>query len=257
MGRIDASAVFLDLPRSRYATGETVYATVHGAASAIGAALLRMERRPGGRVAIVVAQTTVAQSPGCFELAIPRTALPSATGARCALSYLVQARTGAALVHAGIEVRAEAQPHIAGTQARPGPLVAGWDARHFHLELDDAELRGGGHIAGRVHHRCERHSSRITVSASCAESWRPGGPAARGMPFWPARNLWEAIETVELHPGECWARFAFELPVALPPAVEARMIAWRYELRARRQVRYRPDETAALTPLLYEESTAG
>jgi hypothetical protein len=40
----------------------------------------------------------------------------------------------------------------------------------------------------------------------------------------------------------------------LPPAVEARTIAWRYELRARRRVRHWFDETAALTPLLHEDA---
>jgi hypothetical protein len=73
------------------------------------------------------------------------------------------------------------------------------------------------------------------------------------MPYWHARTLWAAEHVVELDPDTRWAPFSFQMPPDLPPAVEARTIAWRYELRARRRRAHRPDETAALTPLLYDE----
>ena len=46
-----------------------------------------------------------------------------------------------------------------------------------------------------------------------------------------------------------WRGFSFELPDWLPPAIEARSIAWRYEVEVRRTVRLAPDERAVLTPL--------
>ena len=46
-----------------------------------------------------------------------------------------------------------------------------------------------------------------------------------------------------------WRGFSFELPDGLPPAVEARSIAWRYEVEARRSVRFGPDDRALITPL--------
>jgi hypothetical protein len=56
-------------------------------------------------------------------------------------------------------------------------------------------------------------------------------------------------------PDASWAAFCFTLPDHLPPAVEARTIAWRYELRAQRHVRHWFNETAARTPLLHEDAT--
>jgi hypothetical protein len=73
------------------------------------------------------------------------------------------------------------------------------------------------------------------------------------MPYWDARTLWAAEDSIRLDPGARWAPFSFGLPRGLPPGVEARTIAWRYELRARRRRTHRPDETAALTPLLFDE----
>jgi hypothetical protein len=244
----------LEVVSTRYAAGETVVGAVRRAGFPAAVALLRLETRPCGRAAVLVAKTTPEHTTGRFELALPSSALPTAAAERCAIAYLVQARAGATIARAAIDVSADARPHLAGAGARHEPLVAAWDARHFHLELVDADLRGGGRIAGRLHHDGGLRSSRVAVSACCAESWRPKGPAARGMPYWPARMLWRETVEVVLDADSTWAPFEFRLPGALPPAVEARTFAWRYELRARRHARYRwPDETAALTPLLYEE----
>jgi len=48
-----------------------------------------------------------------------------------------------------------------------------------------------------------------------------------------------------------WAGFAFTLPADLPTAVEARSVAWRYEIEARRPLRLRPDERALAVPIGY------
>jgi hypothetical protein len=67
-------------------------------------------------------------------------------------------------------------------------------------------------------------------------------------------SLWEAEHPLAIDQDAGWAAFCFALPDRLPPAVEARTIAWRYELRAQRTVRHWFNETAALTPLLHEDT---
>jgi hypothetical protein len=188
-----------------------------------------------------------------LELALPPGALPTATGTRCALSYAVQVRARGVVAQAGLQVVADARPHVAQGSGGRDPLIAGWDARHFHLELGDALLRGGGRITGRVHRDGRWGATAIVVSVGCDECWRAAGPPARGMPYWSARTLWAAQQQLDVDPDRTWAPFSFPLAPQLPPAIEARTIAWRYELRAHARRQHRPAETAALTPLLYDE----
>jgi hypothetical protein len=245
------SPISIDLARRRYAAGEAVVALVDGVAGPARVALVRVERRPCGEGAVLLDEQCLGERYGVLELRLPRGALPTATGAGCAVSYVVQVRARGVVARAALEVSAEARPHVAQGSWGWDPLVAGWDARHFHLELADASLRGGGWITGRIHRHGRWCVKAISVHARCDECWRPAGPAARGMPYWQTRALWAAEEVVELDPATRWAPFSFHVPPGLPPAVEARTIAWRYELQARRRRAHRPDETAALTPLLY------
>ena len=136
-------------------------------------------------------------------------------------------------------------------------LVGDFEARRFHVELIRAELAGGGTIAGRVHRDRELAAGQIVVRARCIEAWReappriPLVPANRSMrvPRWHERTLWSDELVLDGLAEAHWAPFEFRLPPALPPAVEARSVAWRYEVEARRPQRLWPDERAIAVPL--------
>ena len=71
------------------------------------------------------------------------------------------------------------------------------------------------------------------------------------MPRWHERTLWSHELVLDGLADAHWAGFEFTLPADLPPAVEARSVAWRYEIEARRPLRLRPDERAIAVPLGY------
>ena len=113
--------------------------------------LLRHERVPLGEYVFKVVEVRLSQSDGTFALSVPDQMLPSATGQRCELRYSVCARSEREAAGAPLEVTASARPHLAGDPfATERPLMS-WDARHFHIELSDARLEGGGQLVGRVH----------------------------------------------------------------------------------------------------------
>jgi hypothetical protein len=138
-------------------------------------------------------------------------------------------------------------------------LVGDYEARRFHVELSTAVLHGGGAIAGRVHRDRELDAGPIIVRARCIEAWReapprvPIVPARQSMrlPRWHDRTLWSSELVLEGLAEAHWAPFEFALPRDLPPAVEARSVAWRYEVEARRPLRLRFDERAISVPLRY------
>ena len=72
---------------------------------------------------------------------------------------------------------------------------------------------------------------------------------ANAIPLWRQRVSFEHGLELESLDDAHWRAFSFELPDGLPPAVEARSIAWRYEVEARRSVRIGPDDRALITPL--------
>jgi hypothetical protein len=156
MPRDGRSPVSLELARARYRAGETVVARVRGVTSPAAVALVRVEHRPRANRAVVVADAQLGVLPGSVELTIPPWALPTASGAECALSYVLEARAGGAIARAGVEISAVAQAHLDRNVWWADRFIAHWDARHFHIELNDAVLHGGGRIAGRVH----RHGPR-------------------------------------------------------------------------------------------------
>jgi hypothetical protein len=145
-------------------------------------------------------------------------------------------------------------PHLPTPRSGFDRLLADWDARHFHIELFDAQLQGGGRLVGRVHRHGCWPPGPIEVRACCLESWRFRPASECGTPQWHASCLWEAEHPLTIDPDARWAAFRFTLPDHLPPAVEARTIAWRYELHAQRHVRHWFNETAARTPLLHEDA---
>ena len=138
-------------------------------------------------------------------------------------------------------------------------LVGDFEARRFHVELVRAELVGGGTISGRVHRDRELAAGPIVVRARCLEAWREAPPRvplvtaknSMRMPRWHDRTLWSSELVLEGLAEAHWAPFEFALPLDLPPAVEARSVAWRYEIEARRPLRLRFDERAISVPLRY------
>jgi hypothetical protein len=138
-------------------------------------------------------------------------------------------------------------------------LVGDYEARRFHVELSAAVLHGGGAIAGRVHRDRELNAGPIIVRARCIEAWReapprvPILPARHSMrlPRWHDRTLWSCELVLDGLADARWAPFEFAIPEGLPPAIEARSVAWRYEIEARRPLRLRFDERAISVPLRY------
>jgi hypothetical protein len=249
-----SSRPFVELDRACCAAGETVVGTVASIAKSASVALVRVERRPRAVRDFIVAEADVMPADGGFALTVPWGAIPTAIGERCATFYVASAGTPHNATSAELVVLASARPHLDAGSWRADRLLSSWNARHFHLELTQADVRGGGTLGGRVHRHGPWRAGAITVTARCLECWRSSAVAERGMPQWHATPLWEAEQALQVDWVGTWARFCFELPRELPPAVEARTIAWRYELVARRNVRHWFDETAALTPLLHEEA---
>jgi hypothetical protein len=244
----------VELDRRHCAAGDTVSGRVRGTAGNTAVELVRLERRPGIDREYLVAEAEASRGDGSFALNVPSAALPSATGEQCALLYAAVARTESVIRPAELRVSTTARPHLPSARSEADRLLADWDARHFHIELFDAQLEGGGRLAGRVHRHGSWPRGTIDVRACCLECWRCTPLSDGRTPQWHEASLWEAEQALPIDPDAGWAAFRFDLPDDLPPAVEARTIAWRYELRARRHVRHWFDETAALTPLLHEDA---
>jgi hypothetical protein len=213
--------------------------------------LLRLERSSRGTCARVVAEAPVGED-GRFALTVPDHVLPTATGVRCELRYVVRADEAAEDRYPEVVVVATASPHVDEGSWHADHLLACWTARHFHVELTGAELEGGGRLAGRVYRHRTWPPGAIAVRARCLECWRCSALGELGHAEWRSATLWQADQRLQPEPEAAWAPFSFALPAHLPPAVEALTIAWRYEVVARRAVRHWFDETAAVTPLLHE-----
>ena len=115
-------------------------------------------------------------------------------------------------------------------------LISRFGARRFHIELAEADVQGGGHVAGRVHANGDRLPDELIVGCRCQEAWRLDGRGRfrnlNAPPLWHHVTLWEERADVEWREGAHWASFAFDLPAGLPPAIEGRSIAFRYEIEA-------------------------
>ena len=138
----------------------------------------------------------------------------------------------------------------------PDRMIARYDARRFHIELTEVDIQGGGQAAGRVHLHPGRTASALEVSCRCLESWRTNGRGRvrnlRQAPIWRTTSMWSDVMTFDWPDDQNWAPFRFDLPDWLPPAVEARSIAWRYEIEVRLKVRHGLDDVAVATPIGFE-----
>jgi hypothetical protein len=133
-------------------------------------------------------------------------------------------------------------------------MLASFPARHFHVELADAVLEGGGWIKGRVHVNEGGDAGTVEVIARCEEAWRTNFRirSLRQPPLWRIEPLWSTSVTVQCDPDRRWHPFAFTLPPELPAAVEGYVVSWRYEIEARRPAVIGPAERAVITPLRFD-----
>jgi hypothetical protein len=242
--------------RGRITAGETIGGRLVGFQGVVEVALVRRERSPAREHRVECASTLVRDArTGRYELDVPADVPPTAEGRRCAMSYVLTAKEALGNGTAAtteVTVGAEGHPHLDDRGFSIDRVLANATARHFHLELADADLRGGGRIAGRVHRHQRWAPGEWTVDAACIETWRAVLPSLAGAPNWERDTLWTAQVGIDTDPDVTWCPFHFELPPDLPPAVEAHALAWRYELDATRHARLGLDERAVLTPLLFE-----
>jgi hypothetical protein len=229
-------------------------------ACAVTVALLRMERSPAGLFSFAVATVRAEpreQQRAVFELAAPPHLPPPAAGRRCELDYAVRAITDAPRRlrrHAAVPIEmAGGETRIHEQNGRFDRVIPGHAGRHFHLELAEAVLEGGGRIGGRIHVDAGAGPLPFTLTGRCEESWctnfrfRP----RRSPPLWQTQTLWEETISVRCDRDRHWLPFRFELPSQLPPGIEGRAIAWRYSVEARRSRRGFSD-SAIVTPLRFE-----
>jgi len=219
--------------------------------------LVRRERTPGTRGSFHLA--AVGTDPdGAFQIGVPRDAPPSLATDRCELTYgLIARRRGRRRERAAVaeEVVVTAGPVPVHMNDYPRDrLIASFNARGFHVELAHVELAGGGRLTGRVHADRGRPEEGVLVCARLLECWRiDRGWNVRHQPMWRDAPLWESGEMLTDWPQQgTWAGFEFQLPGGLPPAVEGRLLAWRYEVEARRPVRFAPDQRAVVTPIGFQ-----
>ncbi|MGZ4482570.1 MAG: hypothetical protein ACXVY5_10220 [Gaiellales bacterium] len=240
--------------------GDPVSGRVAGLTRPARISLLRAEDSPAGRAELRVAAREVEPAAGAvpFVLDLPEDAPPTVAGRRCAVSYLIRARSPASGRRSQI---AEVPVTVRGTGARThidshlyDRVIANYPARHFHIELADAVIEGGGSITGRVHLHDVHRVESLTVTVRCYETWRTSHSVwtARHPPLWSDARLWQAEVEVATDPDRTWVPFHFDLPEDAPPAVEARTLGWRYEIEARRPVRFAPDERGVVTLLRFE-----
>ena len=244
--------------RHEVRAGETVRGKADGAAGT-KLVLLRLEISPAGTVASRLAEGE-GNAAGEFALELPATAVPTAAGRKCALEYVVRSvpdkkREAADLLRVQVAGRLKAgvMPEFYGYGDR---IIARFEARRFHIELHEADVQGGGQLAGRVHLHPGKTANGLVVTCRCLESWRVNGRSVvhnrRQPPLWKTEAIWSESVPLEWRDGETWSAFRVPVPEGLPPAVEARSIAWRYEVEARCATRLGMHDTAVTTPMGFE-----
>ena len=154
-----------------------MHGLVHGLSEAADVTLLRIETCPSGRLATPISACDLAPNGGetAFELPIPLATPPPVAGPHCRLSFAVRARSpvsgrrrGQVLVP--VEISGGERP-VHETMSRHDRVIASFPARHFHIELAEAVLEGGGRIQGRVH-VADGATREVEVTVRCEEWWR-------------------------------------------------------------------------------------
>jgi hypothetical protein len=224
-------------------------------------ALVRVENCPAGVVVTRIAEAEVDRD-GAYVLEVPAGAAPTCRGADCSIDYHLRHldRRGRLLAEPDEAVLVTTEPAHALSQEREpygDRLISRFDARRFHIELAEAVVQGGGQVTGRIHANTDQAPGDLEVSCRCQEAWRLDGRSRiRNLtqpPLWHHVTLWEQRIDVAWPADAHWTSFAFELPERLPPAVEGRSIAFRYEVEARtRRRRLGLRERAAETPIGFD-----
>ncbi len=239
--------------------GAPMQGRLHGLSDPADVTLLRIETCPSGRLATSISSCIVTPSGDAspFELAVPLATPPVVAGPRCRLSFAVRARSPVSgRRRRQVLVPVEVSGGVRGvheTSLRHDRVIASFPARHFHIELADAVLEGGGQIHGRVH-VADGATRAVEVIARCEESWRVNFRFRhhRQPPLWRTEPLWREELTVACEPDRRWHPFAIAIPPGLPTAVEGHIVCWRYEIEARRHARLGLAERAVVTPLRFD-----
>ena len=143
------------------------------------------------------------------------------------------------------------------------------EAGGFTIALDEAAPQGGGRIAGRIERHGRRRDRRpVRVDVHCDAYWLDVAPQLVGrkrllgwstygeirnrhVPIWLEDELFRARANVGPLDDANWRQFAFDLPDALPRALEGTFVAFRWRIEARRARRL-GTEIASLPLLLIE-----
>lgn len=249
----------LEVATAPAVAGAPIQGRVHGLSEPVDVTLLRIETCPSGRLATPICSCVLTPNGDAtpFELGVPLATPPVVAGPRCRLSFAVRARSPVSGRRRGqVLVPVEISGGVRGvheTSLRHDRVIASFPARHFHIELAEAVLEGGGRIQGRVH-VADGATRAVEVIARCEESWRINFRFRhhRQPPLWRTEPLWHDELTVECEPDRRWHPFAFTIPPDLPTAVEGHIVCWRYEIEARRHARVGPAERAVVTPLRFD-----
>jgi hypothetical protein len=240
--------------------GESLRGRVAGDDGPAMVALLRIERSPAGTFAFQIDSHRVAVRDGTapFELQVPGWLPPEATGRGCRLHYTVRVDWQPSRWSHREALRTvaicPAEREVHEGRNRLDRLIPSQPGRHFHLELVDAVLEGGGHLAGRVHRDAGSDDTAFVVTASCTEVWCTNFRfrSRRAPLLWEMVQLWSTSSHLSLDPDDHWGPFQFDIPDGLPAATEGRVIAWRYSIEARSETRRAFASHAVLTPLRFE-----
>jgi hypothetical protein len=256
----------LELSDGAPVAGAVLRGLVSGTSDPVTVTLLRLEHSPVGTFsfAVTTGSTRAEGDRTSFEMSVPGDIPPSWDTGPCQLGHAVQARSFPPRRRA--RRQAARQVEIAGGEQRIhragadhlDRMIPMHPARHFHVELTDALLEGGGRIDGRLHTQAACERGLFGVVVQCHESWRTNLRFRnwRAPPLWRGRSVWRADAAVEVVPGRNWYPFGFAIPVGLPPAFEGLSIAWRYQIEVRRKARLPVSDHAVVTPLRFDACIA-
>jgi hypothetical protein len=231
---------------------------VLGADEPVTVTVMRLERSPSATLSFGVSDCELEPVDGRveFELPLPDWLPPGWSGERTGLGYAARALSGTRRNrrYGAVPLVISGGEQAIHQSAHADRVIASHPGRRFHLELSDVRLQGGGHIQCRVHAEAGLEEGSVVVVARFEEAWRTNLRVRnrRHPPLWRSRLLWQEEATVELGIDRRWYPCGFDIPVGLPPAVEGRTLAWRYEIDARRAPRRGVADRAALTPLRFD-----
>jgi len=246
------------LASHEWTAGGSLSGEVRGADGPVAITIVRLERSPSATLSFGLSDCEVVPVGGRaeFELPLSDSLPPGWSGERTGLGYAIRGLSGSRRNrrHGAVPLVISGGEQLIHQSHHADRVIASHPGRRFHLELSDVRLQGGGHIQCRVHADQGLDEGSVVIVARFEEAWRTNLRIRnrRHPPLWNSRSLWQEQATVELGGDRRWYPCRFDIPVGLPPAVEARTLAWRYEIDARRAPRRGVADRAALTPLRFD-----